>query len=63
MMNVSASDARAMDLWEYEARLYHWNKAHDPDGSVSPPDPEKTQSLIDKLNANPGLTTKTKQPA
>lgn len=40
-----------MSLWEYEARLYHWNEAHggDEDGGERP-DPRTMQGMVDRLN-------------
>lgn len=55
MMNIPPSDTRALSLWEYEALLHNWNKAHDTDGGVEAPDPEKTQRLIDRVNSLPAL--------
>lgn len=54
-MNIPPSDARELDLWEYEAMLWHWNEAHRTGDDVEPPDPQFTQRLIDKLNSNPAL--------
>lgn len=51
MMNIPPSDTRALSLWEYEALLHNWNKAHNVDGDVTPPDPEKTQRMVDRVNA------------
>lgn len=51
MMNC-ADRAFMMSLWEYEARLYHWNEAHgsdDGDGGGRP-DPRVMQGMVDKLN-------------
>ncbi len=53
MMNVSDRDARAMSLYDYEARLHHWNAAHSDD--VQAPDHDKTQALIDRINLDPKL--------
>lgn len=55
MMNVGAADARAMSLWEYEARLYHWNEAHKTDKDQPKSDPAKMERLIAKLKDNPDL--------
>lgn len=43
-----------MSLWEYEALLQHWNKAHGSD-DVEAPDHARTQKLIDRINADPRL--------
>ncbi len=53
MMNIGPSETNAMSLWQYEALLHNWNAAHNTDGDVSPPDPEKTQRLIDRINSMP----------
>jgi hypothetical protein len=63
MMNVPPSEAKALSLWEYEALLHNWNEAHNPDGSVEAPDHERTQRMIEKLNANPALLVANKAPA
>lgn len=55
MMNVSDADARGMSLYDYEGRLHYWNKAHATGDDVEAPDPEKTQTLIDRINSNPKL--------
>ncbi|MGJ0508934.1 MAG: hypothetical protein ACR652_17760 [Methylocystis sp.] len=50
------SEAKALSMWEYEALLWNWNDAHDLDADASAPDPEVTQALLDKINADPRLT-------
>jgi hypothetical protein len=55
MMNVPPRDAYAMSLWEYEARLHHWNAAHSTGDDIQPPDFEKTQRMLDKVNLDPRL--------
>jgi hypothetical protein len=56
-MNVSAEAAARMSLYEYEARLYHWNEAHDPgDKAGAPPDRERARLSIDRINSDPLLT-------
>lgn len=52
MMGLGKADTEKMSLWEYEARLYHWNDAHRGD-DVQPPDPHRTQRLIDQINREP----------
>ena len=54
MMNISGDEAKKMSLEEYEARLFHWNEAHEID--VEPPDPEVVMPLLDRINADPRLT-------
>lgn len=58
-MGVSAADAREMSIWEYEARIHHWNESHG-DGDPEVVDPEITQSLVDRLNSRPELMRTTK---
>lgn len=54
MMHMPPSEAKALSLWEYEAMLWNWNKAHNG-SDVEAPDPDKTQKLIDKINLDPKL--------
>jgi len=56
MMGLGKADVENMSLWEYEARLYHWNDAHGSD-DIRAPDPEHSQRLIDRINADPRLHT------
>lgn len=56
MMNIPGDEARRMSLWEYEARLYHWNEAHNTSDDVEAPDPEMVMPLLDRINADPRLT-------
>jgi hypothetical protein len=56
MMNIPGDEARRMTLWEYEARLYHWNEAHEVKDEVEAPDPEIVMPLLDRINADPRLT-------
>jgi len=56
MMGLGWADIERMSLWEYEARLFHWNEAHGSDDDpVAPPDPHLTQRLIDRINSDPSL--------
>jgi hypothetical protein len=55
MMGLGKADTETMSLWEYESRLYHWNEAHGDGNDITPPDPELTQRLIDKINSSPEL--------
>lgn len=60
MMGLGRADSDAMSLLEYQARLYHWNKAHQreetaSEKSVHQVPPEVTQRLIDQMRANPAL--------
>lgn len=52
MMGVSRSDAMDLSLWEYEARLWHWNDAHSTGEDIEAPDRDLTQRLIDRLNGS-----------
>lgn len=52
---MGLADIQHMSLWEYEARLWHWNEAHGGGDDVQPPDPHTTQRLIDKINSDPRL--------
>ncbi len=57
MMGVPPDAAQDMDLWEYEALLYHWNESHgggEPEMKL--PDPERAQALLDRANSSPHLT-------
>lgn len=54
MMNIPPSETKRLSLWEYEAMLFNWNKAHST-GDVEPADPVKTQKLIDRINSDPKL--------
>lgn len=55
-MNIPPSEAKSLSLWEYEAILSEWNDAHDYGDDMAAPDPETTQALLDKINADPRLT-------
>lgn len=55
MMNIPPSEAKALPLEEYEMLLFHWNDAHGGGDDVAPPDHDKTQKLIDRINADPKL--------
>jgi hypothetical protein len=58
MMNIGARDAAEMSFWEYEARLYHWNKIHSRESSTEPKVPhEITEAKIAALMARPELLT------
>lgn len=52
-MNIPASEAGWMSLWEYEATLCNWNKQHDPDGDLDPVTAEDWTSQLSFLEANP----------
>jgi hypothetical protein len=56
MMGISRADAMQMPLYEYEARLYHWNESHDTSRDVEAPDPAIAMPLLDRINADPRLT-------
>jgi hypothetical protein len=56
MMNIPPDQAKDMSLQEYEARLFHWNEAHDFNGDGDAPDPEVVMPLLDRINADPRLT-------
>lgn len=55
MMNIPPSEAKALALWEYEALLHHWNAAHSTGDDSEPPDHDKTQRMIDRVNSDPKL--------
>ncbi len=55
MMNIPPAAAETMDLWEYEALLFHWNDAHGG-GEPDLPDRETAQAILDRANADPRLT-------
>ncbi len=57
MMGLGRDDANNMNLWEYEARLWHWNDAHggDDDDGGERPDPAAMQRMIDRINSDPLL--------
>ena len=52
MMGLGWADIQRMSLWEYEARLYHWNEAHGgaDDSAGDRPDPRTMQAKVDRLN-------------
>lgn len=52
MMNLGWADIQRMSLWEYEARLWHWNDAHGGGGDDvgDRPDPRTMQAMVDRLN-------------
>jgi hypothetical protein len=55
MMGLGWADIERMSLWEYEARLYHWNEAHGG-GDISPPDAATAMRILEKANLDPRLT-------
>jgi hypothetical protein len=55
-MNIPPSEAKALSLWEYQALLWQWNEAHNYDADGEAPDAERTQELLDRINADPRLT-------
>lgn len=55
MMKCS-EQAERMSLYEYEARLWHWNDAHKAGDDVEPPDPVKAMRLLELANSDPRLT-------
>ena len=55
MMGLGWADIERMSLWEYEARLYHWNEAHGGEEQVEAPDRQLTQKLIDRINSDRSL--------
>jgi len=59
-MNIPPSELDRMDLWTYEALLHQWNEAHSTDG-IEAPDAERAQKLIDRINADPRLTNRTRE--
>jgi hypothetical protein len=56
MMNIPPSEADKLSLYRYQALLHHWNDAHDTSGEGDRPDPDVTQKLLDRINADPRLT-------
>lgn len=56
MMNIPRDVAEQLSLYEYEETLWHWNEAHRSPDEVEPPEAEKTQRLLDRINADPRLT-------
>lgn len=63
MMNIPPSEAKRLTLWEYQALLHNWNRAHSTGDDIKAPDPERTQRMIDRINANPALTGPKPVPA
>jgi hypothetical protein len=53
-MNIPPSEAKQLDLREYQMLLYHWQDMHDA-LEVEPPDHELTQRLIARINNDPKL--------
>jgi len=39
MMGIGPEEAGRMTLWEYQALLWNWNRAHDPDTNRAPTEP------------------------
>lgn len=56
MMGVSREDALQLSLWEYEARLWHWNEAHKMGDEVEAPDADRAMKVLDLINSDPRLT-------
>jgi hypothetical protein len=54
-MNIPPTEADHMSLYRYESLVWNWNDAHEVD-DLGAPDPELTQKLIDRINANPQMT-------
>lgn len=58
MMGLGRYDTDRMSLYEYQARMHHWNKIHSreqgDDGEHKVPH-ERTEELIAHLNMNPEL--------
>lgn len=61
-MGVPPSEADRLPLWKYEALLWNWNDAHALDGDAAPPDPETTEALLARIDADPRLTGPRKEP-
>lgn len=59
MMGIGARDAAEMSLWEYEARLHHWNKAHARDSGEPKVPHEITEAKIEALKNMPGMLSST----
>ena len=56
-MGIPPDQAADLDLWEYEAILYHWNRANSGEGEeVDAPDPEVAMQIVAMANADPRLT-------
>jgi hypothetical protein len=55
MMNIPPSEARAFSLEEYEARLFHWNKAHDTGTNDDAPDGEEAMRVLAAANSDERL--------
>lgn len=56
MMGVTVSDARSLSLWEYEALLHHWNRAHGGEEPIDPEDAEATVARLAEINLDPRFT-------
>lgn len=67
-MNIPPPAAKALSMWEYEALVYHWNKAHAAGGPGAdhdpPPDRARMDRLIERINADPslGIDRRRRQP-
>jgi hypothetical protein len=61
MMNIPPSEARQLSLYDYESMLWNWNDAQGSDDGGYP-DPERTEALIARINADPSLTGPTPAP-
>lgn len=56
MMNF-AGGPDEVDLWWYEALLFHWNESHGGgDDKIALPDAATVQARLDLINADPRLT-------
>jgi len=47
MMGIGPEEAGRIDLWTYQAMMWNWNKAHDPDAK---PEPGEISTDIDRLS-------------
>lgn len=52
-MGIPPSEALNLTLWQYEAILIEWNRAHDPDGDIDPVTPEDWVAMKQFFDDNP----------
>jgi hypothetical protein len=54
-MHIPPPIARDLILWDYEATLVQWNKAHDPDPQPEPATVDDVQATEQFFAENPHL--------
>lgn len=54
-MGIYPREARQLTLWEYEATLVNWNKAHAPETDVEPADVDQFRMTEQFFDLHPEL--------